>query len=80
MTTRLGSGWNMPPGCYRTPWDDPMPPCPMCRTDADWCQCPECPECGAVGDIECYRAGHLEFSEDQIENMALCRAEQANEY
>lgn len=24
--SRLGSGWNMPPGCYRTPYDEPDPP------------------------------------------------------
>ncbi len=52
--TALRSGWNMPPGCFRTPADEPDPPCAVCCRAVDDCVCPECKVCGEVGDQRCY--------------------------
>lgn len=53
--TGLGSGWNMPPGCYSVPGDEPCF-CEMCgrSVDNDECICPECPKCGEIGNPDCY--------------------------
>ena len=41
---------------------EPDPPCDICGHDPASCECPECFECSSVGDIACYRAGHLDPS------------------
>lgn len=52
----LGSGFNMPPGVYRTPGDEGEGPCAVCCRPVVDCVCDECPRCGAAGDPACYVA------------------------
>lgn len=49
----LRSGFNMPPGCFRTPADEPSN-CIICFCPDDSCICPECPTCGEFGNPTCY--------------------------
>ena len=50
-------GWDYPPGCSGTPYDEDQP-CDVCGgydTDGpNGCVCPKCIECGEVGDPYCY--------------------------
>lgn len=60
-------GWDYPPGCSSTPFDEHEGPCGVCggfdidpkrATEAQpSCICPECPECSEVGFPDCYE-GH----------------------
>ena len=63
------AGFNLPPGCSvrDLPGYESFP-CDVCGRYDDDCICPECFVCGAIGDMKCYRAGHLEFSQEQNES------------
>jgi hypothetical protein len=58
-------GWDYPPGCSSTPFDEPEPPCNVCGQFDDYCICPECPVCGCYGDPRCYINHGLRRSEKQ---------------
>ena len=74
----LRSGFNMPPGCFRTPFDADDAICDVCFKPELSCICPEC-QCGASGDPKCYAGGHsadhhgLRLTREQV----ISRAESA---
>lgn len=64
-------GWDYPPGCHGTPWDEPDPPCEICGEDPYDCICPECPVCHTHGDPRCYLDHGLRRSEEQKFNLEV---------
>ena len=79
----MRSGWNMPPGCFRVPGDEPAF-CSVCGQVDDACICPECPVCRTHGNPTCYseKAGALfhglNLNRDQLKSrykIILYRAE-----
>lgn len=66
MTFR--SGWNMPPGCFGTPYDEPIPPCEVCGGLEEECICPQCPICKQYGNLRCY--------DDVLHNHGLKRTQE----
>lgn len=67
--TRGMFGWSLPPGVsVRDLPGNQDVPCEVCGQYDDACVCPECPNPGCyhiIGDMRCYRAGHLELSDQQ---------------
>jgi hypothetical protein len=49
-------GWDYPPGCHGTPYDDD-PVCDICYRQPEQCICPECSVCGETGNLNCYGEG-----------------------
>lgn len=62
------SGWDYPPGCSSTPYDEDYP-CEVCGEEAGNCICPECPVCGGTGDPECYLKHGMQRTEEQRFNF-----------
>ncbi len=66
----LRSGFNMPPGCFKTPAEEPCI-CDVCLGDAErednnpqGCLCPMCPICEEAGNPDCEKKHGLILSED----------------
>lgn len=79
--TKLRSGWNMPPGCFRTPGDEDDGPCDVCGKSIDDCICPECSVCSSHGDPVCYEKHGMVRTPEQLraaeERVAADAAEEA---
>jgi hypothetical protein len=83
MCSGLRSGFNMPPGCFRTPADEPEPPCEVCGKDVHECVCHECTECGSVGERKCYKEHGQKLTREQIiamQEVRIMRAQQTLAY
>ena len=76
-------GWDYPPGCSGTPFDDPRF-CDVCGKDAessrDGCICHECPECGEVGRPECYEEHGMTRTPEQIASFEAMTTDPGPDY
>jgi hypothetical protein len=61
-------GWDYPPGCHGTPWDD-AEICQVCGFDVDSCICPPCKECGETGNPTCYESHGMTRTDAQVQAM-----------
>lgn len=72
-------GWSLPPGCGTLPGEEEFA-CDVCGgMPEDDCICPECPVCGSYGDPYCYEQGHLEKTQEQIDQLAKKEEEWAED-
>lgn len=79
------TGWNMPPGVSKLPWDAQQT-CEVCfkspEGNADkgtLCVCDECPKCESFGEPDCYKKHGMRLTKTQLvarQEFIVARAEE----